>query len=497
MSQKLRLLIYTVIIIITSIACQTETWESNATRTSMMGEKWTPVSTVNHVDKTVEVKLNPDITFQSITGMGGAFTESSAHLLNHVSNEVRDSVLQAYFGQDGCRYTLTRTHMNSCDFSLNSYSYTPVENDTALVHFSITEDEGDLIPMIKDAQAISESGFKVIASPWTAAPWMKDNNAWFGGKLKPEYYDAWASFFVKYIEAYQDQGIDIWAVTVENEPLGNDSHWESMHYTPEEMGEFVANHLGPQFKRNSIGTHILLYDQNRGEELNEWADVLLTDSAVTQYTYGTAVHWYNSTYDWFPQSLQYVHQVNPNQHIIQTEGCVDAEVPHWNDDEWYWKKEATDWGWDWAAPENKHRHPKYVPAYRYARDIIGCFNNEVEGWVDWNMVLDQYGGPNHASNWCVAPVLIDTLKNETYFTPLYYVMGQFSRYIRPEAKRIQSTFEEREDLMLTSVINPDGSIVTIALNTGTQEIPLRFVLNGESFDYLIPGGSVQTVVFNK
>ena len=168
--------------------------------------------------------------------------------------------MTSYFSESGANYSLTRTHINSCDFSLNNYSYAEVENDTALEHFNIEPDKGDLIPMIKAAQEISPEGFKIIASPWTAPPWMKTNNAWNGGKLKKEFFPTWANYFSKYISAYKNEGIDIWAVTVENEPLGNDANWESMHYSPEEMGEFVKNHLGPQFERDDLAQKILVYD---------------------------------------------------------------------------------------------------------------------------------------------------------------------------------------------------------------------------------------------
>jgi glucosylceramidase len=294
----------------------------------------------------------------------------------------------------------------------------------------------DIIPMIKDAMAISEDGFKIISSPWTAPPWMKDNKDWRGGKLLPEYYDTWALFFSKYLDAYRREGIEIWGITVENEPLGNDSNWESMHYTPEEMNDFVKNHLGPQLKADRHEVKILGFDQNRDEELKKWVDVMFGDETASAYYDGTAVHWYASTYDYFPEALQYAHRKAPDKHLIQSEACVDAQVPRWQDDAWYWAKEATDWGWDWAPEDQKYLHPKYVPVFRYARDIIGCLNNHVDGWVDWNMVLDRQGGPNWAKNWCVAPVIVDQEQDEVYFTPLYYTLAHFSRFIRPGAVRI-------------------------------------------------------------
>jgi glucosylceramidase len=373
-------------------------------RTDASGAKLEKIETIES-GKIPQVTLTIDTSIkkQRITGFGGSFTEASAYLLNQLSQKNREQILQAYFGKDGANYSLTRTHINSCDFSLSNYAYCTVDGDTSLVNFSIDEDKDDIIPMIKEALTLSEDGFKIISSPWTAPPWMKDNKYWRGGKLLPQYYDTWALYFSKYIEAYKAEGIDIWGVTVENEPLGNNNNWESMHYTPEEMTQFVVNHLGPKLRADFPDVKILGYDQNRGEELKHWVDVMFASEDGRKYYDGTAVHWYASTYDYFGESLTYAHQKAPQKFLIQSEACVDAEVPKWKDDEWYWSKEATDWGWDWATEENKHLHPKYAPVHRYARDIIGCLNNWVDGWIDWNMVLDTQGGPNWFENWCVAP----------------------------------------------------------------------------------------------
>jgi len=292
--------------------------------TSASGHKLTAITDFKSSENPSKVEILPEQKFQTITGFGGAFTESSAYLLNKLSKENRDKILKAYFAKDGANYSLTRTHMNSCDFSLNQYSYSPVEDDVNLEHFTIEEDRADLIPMIKDAMAVSEDGFKLFASPWTAAPWMKDNNDWVGGKLLPKYYDTWALFFSKYIDAYEAEGIPIWGFTVENEPHGNGNNWESMHFTPEKMTEFVQHHLGPKLEADGKGDKIILgYDQNRAG-VKEWVDVMYATEASSKYYDGTAIHWYESTYEVFPEALQYAHNKAPNKYLIETEGCVDS-----------------------------------------------------------------------------------------------------------------------------------------------------------------------------
>ena len=440
-----------------------------------------------------KIVLQPNTRFQTITGFGGSFTEASASLLNRLGDANRKKIIDAYFGPGGARYSLTRTHMNSCDFSLGQYSYAPVEGDLQLDHFTIEEDREDIIPMIKEAMSASEEGFKILASPWTAPPWMKDNKDWRGGKLLPEYYETWALFFSKYVEAYRKEGIEIWGFTVENEPLGNDN-WESMHFPPEEMTDFVLEHLGPRLEQDGHDVKILGYDQNR-EHLKEWVDEMFREEATSKYFDGTAVHWYASTFEVFPEALQYAHQKAPDKHLIQSEACVDAEVPKWKDDQWYWSKEATDWGWDWAPEDQKHLHPKYVPVYRYARDIIGCLNNWVDGWIDWNMVLDRQGGPNWFENWCVAPVIVDPEQDEVYFTPLYYTMAHFSRFIRPGAVRIG--VENTEDsLQVTAAQNPDGSIAVVILNQESEPNNFSLVLGERATDIQINGQALQTIIID-
>jgi len=479
----------------TLLACDTKITEleTEIYETSASGNKLKKIEAIASGQVATQIKLLPDDTYQTITGFGGAFTESSAYLLNKLSKENRKIVIDAYFSQEGANYSLTRTHMNSCDFSLSNYSYTPVEGDIELKHFTIDEDKDDLIPFIKDAMAASTDGFKIFGSPWSAAPWMKDNNKWVGGKLLPEYYDTWALFFSKYVDAYKEEGIDIWGFTVENEPLGNGNNWESMHFSPDEMTNFVQHYLGPKLEAEGKGDiKILGYDQNR-EHLKEWVDSQFKNEETSKYFDGTAIHWYASTFDVFPEELQYAHNKAPEKLLIQSEACVDSEIPKWQDDQWYWSQEATDWGWDWAPEKDKHLHPKYAPVNRYARDIIGCLNNWVDGWVDWNMVLDTKGGPNWFENWCVAPVIVDPEKDEVYLTPLYYTMAHFSKFIRPGAKRIG--FENSdESLMVTAAKNIDGSIAVIVFNEGDTSKNFTLSLNGITKDISINEKAIQTII---
>jgi len=487
---------YIISFLLLLMSCNTKSTQLEVTiyETSRSGNKLTEIKDFINLENSEIDIVSIDTTkrFQKITGFGGAFTESSAYLLNQLSKKNREEIIRAYFSKDGANYSLCRTHMNSCDFSLSQYSYTP-NPDKELKDFSIKEDMDDLIPMIKDAMAESNDGFKLFASPWTAPPWMKDNNEWVGGKLLPEYYDTWALFFSKYVDAYEEQGIPLWGFTVENEPHGNGNNWESMHYTPEEMTEFVSNHLGPKLEADGYGDKIILgYDQNRAG-IKEWVDVMYATEESSKYYDGTAIHWYESTYEVFPEALQYAHKKAPKKYLIETEGCIDAEVPVWQDDDWYFRKEATDWGWDWASAEDKYLHPKYSPFNRYARDIIGCLNNWVDGWVDWNMVLDKQGGPNWFKNWCIAPIIVDPDKDEVYYTPLYYIMTHFSKYMRPDADVI-GVSNANKNLQITAVQNPDKSIAVVVFNEGETPQDFQLRINGKVKNIKISAQALQTII---
>ena len=479
------------------LSCETikDTLNVSVYETAAAGNKLAKITEFVKADALLTINLDANQKFQTITGFGGSFTEASASLLKRLSNEKRKKVLDAYFSEEGANYSLTRTHIASCDFSLSNYTYAKVENDMTLEHFTIEDDKDDLIPMILKAKAISKEGFKIIASPWSCPPWMKDNNNYVGGKLLPQYNDVFALYFSKYLTAYKNEGIDIWGVTVINEPHGNGNNWESTHFSPKEMTDFVQDHLGPKLENDGWGkVNIFGYDQNRAG-LKEWVDEMYRDEKSSKYFAGTAIHWYESTYEVFPEALQYSHNKAPNKYLIETEGCIDSEVPKWQDDAWYWKKEATDWGWDWASEKDKYLHPKYAPVNRYANDIIGCLNNQVDGWIDWNMVLDKQGGPNWFKNWCAAPVLVDPETDEVYLTPLYYTMAHFSKFMRPGAVKIGCEINAKE-VVSTAVQNPDGTIAVAIFNPTDKNYSIELKLDNKNTIISISAKALQTIIIN-
>lgn len=444
--------------------------------TSRAGNSFQEVSlSTPNLPQSLEVTLNPDSLKQTIVGFGSSFTESAAYVLDQLPEEIRDDVLRACFSENGARYSLTRTHIASCDFSLNNYTYAP-EKDTSLSDFSVEEDEDDLIPFILDSKNQRGADFKIIASAWTAPPWMKTNQDWNAGELLPEHYSTFARYTLKYLETYAQKGIDIWGLTPLNEPQGNGGQWESMHFTGEEMADYVGNHLGPVLKEAGSETKLFIFDQNRGEVL-DYVEPFINSSA-REYIDGIALHWYSSTTDYYPDVLDELNRRFPELSVFHSEGCIDVmgdDEPEgaWLKDDWYWRQEATDWGIYWAIEGQKKDHPPYRPFYRYARDVIGGLNHGFFGWVDWNLALDFKGGPNHADNFCGAPILIDTENQEVYFTPLFYCLKHFSKYMRPGAK-IMSVELDSNFIMVTAAVNPDGSQVIVAFNMSEKDHSVNF-----------------------
>ena len=492
------------------------------------------------------IRIHPSITKQEIDGIGSSFTEASAFVLAHLDKDKRIEVMKKIYGEEGANFSLTRTHIGSCDFSVEGkYSYLDKKGDTQLKSFSIKSDKDgfdpnkypgikdqnyDLLPMIKEAIEIKnqqkDNELRIVASAWTAPPWMKDIGEYYikgtpennyqgtGGKLKPEYEETYADYLIKYLDVYKSVGVKIWGITPVNEPHGNNGQWESMHFTPESQNHFIKKYLGPKLVENEYNdAKLLIYDQNR-DGLEHWADVILSDEETAKYVYGSAVHWYESTNKVYEDVFERINSKFPDQAIIHTEGCIDdlgKDAPggildplrfkekNWFDnDSFWWNENATDWGYSATWNNlNFEDHPIYTPVHRYARNIIVSIDHWLRGWIDWNVVLDQRGGPNHVGNFCGAPIMIDTKSKQIYYTPIYYILAQFSRTIRPGDKAVQTDkiLEglDSDALHACATIN-DSNLLTVQLLNTTKE-PLEFSLQIDdqyAIIKMVPN-SVQTI----
>ena len=492
-----------------------------------------------------KVVIRPELLRQTITGIGSSFTESSAFVLAHLDADKRGEVMDNIFSERGANFSLTRTPIGSTDFSVEGkYSYADTAGDVALEHFSVAVDNDgfkrnkypgikdeafDVLPMIKEALAIknaqADKDLRIIASAWTAPPWMKDIEDWYipgtaendfhgtGGTLKPKYVQAFADYIIRYLDAYRSEGVDIWGLTPVNEPHGNSGQWESMQFTPETQNEFIKNNLGPALAANDYDDlRLLIYDQNR-DGLEHWTDVIFGDPETAAYIHGAAVHWYESTYKVYEEAFDRVHEKFPQFAIIHTEGTIDdlgkdapggvldpvrfKESGWFDNDDFWWNANATDWAYTATWAPNYEDHPIYTPVHRYARNIIVSLNHWMEGWIDWNVVLDQNGGPNHVGNFCGAPIMIDTESGHVYYTPIYYVLAQFSRTIRPGDKAVHAEKYldglDGDALHASATINTDKLLSVQLLNTTKQPIQYFLQIGSQHAVVEIPSNSLQTV----
>ena len=480
-------------------ASEIEIYETNRSGAHLQAAALQPASD-NSAIPVYSIAVDTENPKQTIEGFGSSLTESTAYVLGLLSPEKRTEVLHSCFSEDGARYSLTRTHIASCDFSLSNYTYA-VDPKADLSDFSLKQDENDLIPLIQDALAQPGADLKIMASPWTAPPWMKDNQDWNAGSLLPEHYETFSRYLVKYFQGYANHGIEIWGMTPENEPHGNGGQWESMHFTAEQMAQFIAKNLGPDLQLAGLNTKIFIFDQNRDNVL-EFIEPILHNPDTRKFVDGIALHWYSATKDYCPETLDTIATKFPEVPFFQSEGCIDVmgdDEPAgvWLKDDWYWSEDATDWGYYWAEGEAKADHPKYRPFYRYVRDIIGGLNHGFFAWIDWNLALDFKGGPNHANNFCGAPILVDGDNDTIYYTPLFYGLQHFSKFIRPGARVLPVEGSIDENLMVTAAQNPDGSLVIVAFNMTEKPAHASYSIAGQIVDDTLNPQSLKTYILHQ
>jgi len=400
------------------------------------------------------ILVDPLSTFQTVIGIGGALTDVSAETFAKLPKAQQEELLRAYYNpHTGIGYTLARTNIQSCDFSSGSYSYVK-DHDTALTSFSVAHDEQYRIPLIKQAITAAGGSLRLFVSPWSPPAWMKDNGSVTGGgKLKPEYDHSWAGFYVKFIRTYEAKGIPIWGLTVQNEPMARQK-WESCIYTAEEERDFIKNYLGPVLASAGMSDKKLIaWDHNR-DLLYQRVSTILEDPQAARYVWGIGYHWYE-TWTGGPMQFENVRLVSkafPDANLMFTEGCVE--------------KFNLDSVKSWSLGE------------KYGYSMVNDFNSGCVGWTDWNILLDEKGGPNHVGNFCFAPVHADTRTGQLIFTNAYYYIGHFSKFVRPGAKRIAAS-TNRAQLQTTAFLNTDGSIAVVVMNTTGEKLPYRLILKGK------------------
>lgn len=415
------------------------------------------------------VFIDPDYKYQKLIGFGGAITDASAETLYKLPKAKQAEIMEAYYGKTGIGYNLVRTTMNSSDFSSSSYTYVK-DGDTSLQSFDIKHDEKFKIPMIKEAQRlIGKENFLFYFSPWSPPAWMKSNKSMLkGGRLLDEYYQPWANYYVKFIQEYEKRGMPVWGLTIQNEPMATQT-WESCIYTADEEAKFLRENLGPTLWKNGYkDKKVIIWDHNR-DLIFQRATTTLQDPETAKYVSGIGYHWYETWTKSTPlfDNIGETAKAFPDKFLIFTEGC----------------KEQFDFSkiYDVSLGE------------LYGRNMINDFNKGTAAWTDWNVLLDQTGGPNHVQNFCFAPIIADTRTGEVHYTYEYYYIGHLSKYVKPNAQRISSS-SNRDFILSTTFMNENGEMVSVVMNESDEDTSVNLWIEGKSTKLNSPAHSIQTVL---
>ncbi|MBU2865311.1 hypothetical protein KO489_15775 [Reinekea forsetii] len=408
-----------------------------------------------------EVSLNPEVSYQTHLGLGGAFTESAAVNYQGLSKASKAQFMSTYFDPaHGSGYNIGRIHMNSCDFSLGNWACQPTPDS----EFSIDHYENAILPMIRDAEDVLGQKIKLIVSPWSPPSWMKTNGEMNnGGQLKPEFRAQWANYYVQFIKALQEKGFEIWGLTVQNEPEAKQI-WDSCLFSAEEERDFIRDYLGPAlFNNNLKDIKVICWDHNR-DNLYQRARVIYSDAEASKYVWGAGFHWYvDDAFD----NVQAVHDAYPDKGLLFTEGCQEGG-PHTG---------------EWEVAE------------RYGISIISDFNKWTCGWLDWNLLLDSKGGPNHVGNLCSAPVLCNASGDDIDIQPSQLYLNHLSPRFIPELSQRILSASPRDALKVVAFKRPDLKISLVVMNIGDTPVDFQINLKNQYLPTQIAARAIQTYVF--
>lgn len=448
------------------------------------------------------VNLHPDFQYQTIEGFGGAMTESSAYLFSKMDSENRKRALACYFGAEGIRTRFIRTHIDSCDFSLSEY--TAVEDpmaDPGLATFSLRRDRQYIIPMLKEAISMSREPLSVLLSPWSPpACWKTPANLGqndlavygafgirppsgdkpersFGGSLKPEYYSSWAKYMMRYVREYLEEGIPVTMLSVQNEAMAS-TIWDSCVWTAEQEKTFLRDYLHPEIKAAGLDGKIELFvwDHNKERMLERAGE--LFDDVTGGMIAGIAFHWYSG--DHF-EAIRMFKEKYPGKVLMLSE-CCEIHAPGES-------------GMNMPFLPPSYKTPgslDHKDAIHYAHDIIGNLNEGMQRWLDWNLILDEKGGPRHVRGGCTAGLIAK--EDGTFRTSLiYHYIAHFSGYIRPGAKRIGFS-RYTDEFEMTAAKNSDGQIVAVFLNKNPEDTGCEIRIEGKVIHLKLPAGTISTVL---
>lgn len=441
------------------------------------GQMWKQLKPINMGEKLNprldHVRVDSNKTFQTHLGFGGAFTEAAAYTLANTATENRDNIIKAYFDKEaGLGYNLGRTTIGGCDFALEPYMYVK-EGDKDLKTFNMERDSKWIIPLIQEAE--KEAGeLTLMCTPWSPPAFMKDNHdVNHGGHLRKEYYGAWAKYMIQYIKGMKAQGINISMVSIQNEPEAVQT-WASCIFDAQEEAVFAVDYLYKELKSEGLeNIKIIIWDHNKDNIYRRVKETLGYKNAE-EIVWGVAYHWYVTDKS---ENLSMVHEAFPDKHLIFTEGCVEVVNTS-------------------GVTSSKAGIGSWCHGETYGRNIINDFNNYCEGWIDWNLVLNEIGGPNYVGNYCEAPVMIDRNSDQITYNYSYYYIGHFSKYIKPGAKRLLCRNEALSHIYSVAYKNPDGTIILVIQSELESAHPMAIEIDGVGFHAELPAHSITTYLID-
>lgn len=385
------------------------------------------------------INLYPQVRYQTVEGFGGAVTDSAGYVFSLLNEAQKTELANQYFGREAMKYNRVRIPIDSCDFSLEHYEADSDEADADFAHFSFERVEKYILPLLDAAEQAYGGKLDIMLSPWSPPAYMKTNGERnHGGKLKEAYRTRWAEYICRYIQEYRSRGYHVTALTLQNEPKAEQT-WDSCVYTAKEEKAFLRDYMRPALVKHGLSDiAVYIWDHNK-ERAFEWAEEILdpeTDGMIA----GVAFHWYSG--DHF-EALQMICERFPHKKLLLSEACIE-----------YRKFAAGD-------------HLKN--AQKYAHDIIGNFNHGMNAFLDWNLILDEVGGPNHVGNFCDAPYLFDTKKKSLQESGILGYLWHFSHFIEPGAVRIGIS-QYTDELEVTAFQNREN-LTFVLLNRTGNTIP--------------------------
>ena len=430
-------------------------------------EKEIPMRADTGIEKEV-INLYPQIKAQVFEGFGGAFTDSAGYVYSLMNDEQKKEMVERYFGDgtDDLRYRLGRMHIDSCDFSLEHYEAMADASDTEMESFTLERTEKYMLPLLRDVQGYLGKAVELMITPWSPPAFMKSNKERNnGGTLLDEYKHFWAKYICRYIKELRAVGCNITCLSLQNEPKAVQT-WDSCIFTTEEERIFLKDFLYPELVKNGYeDIEIFIWDHNK-ERLFERACGII-DEETNHMVAGVAFHWYGG--DHF-EAIQLVHELFPYKKLIMSEACIEYSL----------------------ADADNH----LLNAQKYAHDIIGDMNGGMTAFYDWNLVLDQEGGPNHVKNYCDAPYMYDIKEKALKEQNTLKYLWHFSHFIDAGARKIGFS-RYCDDIEVTAMENPDGTLVMVAMNQGKEEKTVVLRVCGEEAIFVIPSESITTGIISK